>query len=653
MILKMLHCRVAFASALVTTACVLYAQAPPPNDAPAPDAPRAFGGSSGGFSREERKLVKQFDKDNDKRLNAEERKAAREFLAKERASGNDRPRGMRGPGPMRGEAPKPGVKISPADVKSVQGAPLYASNVVRTLFIDFENGGWEKELSDFHGTDVEVPARLTVDGKTYPDVGIHFRGASSYGMVGEGSKRSLNLSLDDVRKNQSLLGHRTLNLLNSHGDPSFFRSVLFYQVAREYIPAPRANLVRVVINGENWGVYVSIEQFNKDFVQEWFGTTKGARWKVPGSPGGRGSLAYLGEDAALYKKIYEIKSKDEPKSWADLIKLCKVLNETPSNKLEQAIVPLLDIDGALKFLALDNALINNDGYWVRTSDYDIYQDEKGRFHILPQDANETFTKPGGPGFGGRGGFGSGTMIASRMFADADGNADRKLTCDEFTKLAEAWFNKLDATKSGKVTQEQFAARLNEIMPPPQGFGGPPGGGQFSGGGAPPVGGGDATRGPGGRGGFGMAAPLFTALDANKDSSITSAELKNTFNSWFTKWDTNKTGALSEDALRSGLTTLLPAGPGGPGGGANRGGRGPGNPVRVNGVELDPLAMANDAEKPLISKLLAVPALRERYLGNVRDIADKWLDWNRLGPIAEQYHSLIAEHVKADTRKLSS
>jgi molybdopterin-biosynthesis enzyme MoeA-like protein len=53
-----------------------------------------------------------------------------------------------------------------------------------------------------------------------------------------------------------------------------------------------------VINGESWGVYVSVQQFNKDFVKEWFETTKGARWKVPGSPGGRGSLAYLGDDPA-------------------------------------------------------------------------------------------------------------------------------------------------------------------------------------------------------------------------------------------------------------------------------------------------------------------------------------------------------------------
>jgi hypothetical protein len=71
------------------------------------------------------------------------------------------------------------------------------------------------------------------------------------------------------------------------------------------------------------------------------------------------------------------------------------------------------------------------------------------------------------------------------------------------------------------------------------------------------------------------------------------------------------------------------------------------------VELDPLLAATDANKPLISKLLAVPSLRARYLGYVRDIAEKWLDWNQLGPLACQYHDLIAGEVKADTRKLAS
>jgi hypothetical protein len=66
-----------------------------------------------------------------------------------------------------------------------------------------------------------------------------------------------------------------------------------------------------------------------------------------------------------------------------------------------------------------------------------------------------------------------------------------------------------------------------------------------------------------------------------------------------------------------------------------------------------LAVANDSSKPLISKLLAVPELRARYLSYVRDIAERWLDWNKLGPVAKGHQALISDAVKADTKKLDT
>ena len=74
---------------------------------------------------------------------------------------------------------------------------------------------------------------------------------------------------------------------------------------------------------------------------------------------------------------------------------------------------------------------------------------------------------------------------------------------------------------------------------------------------------------------------------------------------------------------------------------------------MKGVELDPLVAAGDINKPLLSKLLAVPKFRERYLGYVKDIANKWLDWKTLGPIAERYAALIAADLKVDTRMLAT
>src|SRR5439155_2806356 len=57
----------------------------------------------------------------------------------------------------------------------------------------------------------------------------------------------------------------------------------------------------------------------------------------------------------------------------------------------------------LRVLALDIAVINLDGYWIRSSDYSLYLDPKGKFHVIPSDMNECFRPAGGPGFGGPGG----------------------------------------------------------------------------------------------------------------------------------------------------------------------------------------------------------------------------------------------------------
>jgi len=314
-------------------------------------------------------------------------------------------------------------------------------------------------------------------------VGVRFRGNTSYSMVSAGLKRPLNLTIDYVNDDQRLLGYRTLNLHNSHTDPSFLRTVLYQYIAREYIPALKANYVRLVINGESWGIYVNVEQYNTDFIDEWFNTREGGRWKVPANMRGGGGLNYLGEDPAAYNSVYEIKSKDDSTSWGELINLCRVLNETPLDELEEALEPILDIDGVLRFLAIEKALVNNDGYWIRASDYLLYQDEEGRFHLIPYDVNESMTAGGG--MGGRGG-------------------------------------------------------------------------------------------------------------------------------------------------RVG---------GGPGGGG--------------GVTLDPLTGANDPSKPLLYRLLAVPSLKERYLSYIRDIAEKWLDWDRIGPLAQQYQELIEPDIEIDTRKLFS
>ncbi len=82
-----------------------------------------------------------------------------------------------------------------------------------------------------------------------------------------------------------------------------------------------------------------------------------------------------------------------------------------------------------------------------------------------------------------------------------------------------------------------------------------------------------------------------------------------------------------------------------------GGRG-GMPMMVPATpELDPLVGLDNPSMPLRSKLLAVPALRARYLRYVREIAERDLDWKTMGPLVEKYQKLIRDDVSRDTRKL--
>jgi len=189
-----------------------------------------------------------------------------------------------------------------------------------------------------------------------------------------------------------------------------------------------------------------------------------------------------------------------------------------------------------------------------------------------------FGGPGGPGGrGGRGGFGPGNMLAGRMLEQADKNGDGKVSQEEFTVLADAWFDKLDSAKAGKLDQEQFSRGFNQVMGPPQGFGPPDGAPDDAG---PP----DGGRGGSGPGGFGpgrfVGGALFTAADSHQHGALTREDLKTAFTQWFTQWDTNKTGALNEEQLSAGLNSVLPQpqfGRGGPGGGPGGPDQGPGGP----------------------------------------------------------------------------
>ena len=368
--------------------------------------PQGFGGGRRG-PRPPEKLVEQFDINKDGKLTGDERKAAIEsrgevYQPEQRA------------GTLVGDI-QDDVKNSLAAVPK-DTPKFYDAGTLRTLYLRFHDEDWYAQLNAFYRTDVEVPADLVVDGKVYKEIGVRARGTSSYFTVNS-PKKSFNVAIDYGDDSQRLYGYKTLNLLNGHVDASFLREVLYNRIARDYFPAMKTNFVKLVINGESWGVYINLQQYNKDFLDEWFGTRDGVRFKV--GPGG-GGLTYTGNDVEAYQRTYQLKTANVENPYDNLIELTEMLDaKTPNEKLKTDLPSILNVDRALWQLAVSNVFMDDDSYIHKGGDFSIYQDVNERFHLISHDNNESFRfgaerRGGGPGGGGPGGWSWGELSAGMV-----------------------------------------------------------------------------------------------------------------------------------------------------------------------------------------------------------------------------------------------
>ncbi len=281
---------------------------------------------------------------------------------------------------------------------SLSGSPvhgqtpdLYDMTMVRSLYLTFKQVDWWQQLTNNYSTKTDIKADLTVDGKPYPDIGVRFKGNSSYRSIGSSQKKSFNLSTDSFVPSQRLYGYKTLNLNNAFLDPTFVREVVSYEIFRRFMPAPKANFVKLYINNQYWGVYVNVQQANTEFLDEAFGEDGGNNFKGEGNTTSSSSLQWLGSNPTSYKNSYELKSGDEQTAWNNLVTMIDKLNNTSTQQLPQVLPGVLDVDRALWFIALNNVLCNLDSYIGRGQNYFTYQDEAANvFNMVPWDLNEAF-----------------------------------------------------------------------------------------------------------------------------------------------------------------------------------------------------------------------------------------------------------------------
>jgi hypothetical protein len=247
-----------------------------------------------------------------------------------------------------------------------------------------------KHESPFGYQYIYVRADVECDGAAYPGVGLRYKGNSSY-MLARDVKKPLKIDLDHFDKKLEHAGLSGFNLHNDALDPTMIRESLSYAVFREAgVPAPRTSRALVYLSVEKMherklaGLYTIIEEVDKAFLKDRFGSSKGLLLK----PENCFNMPYLGEDFARYRTKYRPKTDETPQTTRRLIDFVKLVHQSDDATFERSIGDYLDTDGFLRFLAGNVLLSNMDSFLSTGHNYYMYVHPRTlKIHFIPWDLN--------------------------------------------------------------------------------------------------------------------------------------------------------------------------------------------------------------------------------------------------------------------------
>ena len=481
-----------------------------------------------------------------------------------------------------------------------------------------------------------VHADMEFEGRVLKDVAVRYKGNGTF-MQSRGSlKRSLKIDLNKYVKGRTMAGVSKLNLHNNVTDASWMNEVLSHRLFRDAgAPAPRTAYARVYVTvpgkyeNRYLGLYSLVEDVDKNFAEERFGTRKGAIFK-PVTPS---LFSDLGDDWARYNQTYDPKTELSEKEKRRVIEFAKLVTNADDGEFAAKLADYLDLDEFARFMAVTVWLSTMDSILGPGQNYYVYLDPGTRkFQFIPWDLDHSFGQ-----FGMRGSqeqrenlsihkpWQGENRFLERVFKVAAFKQLYLARLDESNKSVfkpERFYQQVDEIASVirpavKEESETALERFDKVVAgesaEPAGFGGPrpgAGGPRFGGPGGffqavKPIkgfvkvraesvidqvagkpegqaigefgfGGGDRGGrgpgpGPGGPGGFGpgmfLGNAFMTALDADKDGTVSRDEFRQGFARWFESWNTDHSGVLTDDQLRAGINSEFSPFRGGP----------PGNP----------------------------------------------------------------------------
>lgn len=245
--------------------------------------------------------------------------------------------------------------------------------------------GPDRQFKTIESPFTYVPADITIDGVSYQNVGLRKKGF--FGSLDQ-RRPSLKVKLDKYTKSTNIEGLVSLTLNNNKQDTTLMSQFIGYNLFRTAgIPAPRATLARVSVNGENLGVYSHIESIRKPFLAKAFGNSNGT--------------LYEGTVIDFYEHWiggFEHKFGPKKTGFAQLQALTTAIDIKDDAELEDAIWKILDQDAFYKFWAMEGLLSFWDGYSGNRNNFFVYHNpEINKLQFIPWGADamfETYSKLG-------------------------------------------------------------------------------------------------------------------------------------------------------------------------------------------------------------------------------------------------------------------
>ena len=175
--------------------------------------------------------------------------------------------------------------------------------------IDIVMDDWDGFLETCENEEYTVCA-LVIDGEAYKNIGIRAKGNTSLSNVKQmnSDRYSLKIEFDHYNSAESYYGLDKLCLNNIIQDNTYMKDYLSYQLMSEAgVPSPLCSYAYITVNGEDWGLYLAVEDVEDAFLERNYGSDYGELYKPDSMSmgGGRGNGKDFDMDAFREKNAQD------------------------------------------------------------------------------------------------------------------------------------------------------------------------------------------------------------------------------------------------------------------------------------------------------------------------------------------------------------